>query len=101
VPFYIDTPFSFEVASIRIVDMDNYVYESYFRAPVTFGSTGAQAMWGLDAYLSGDISTIQDILTVSVKPISDLQEPTVIYVYLVIYKFIWYIPNTVPCMRMH
>lgn len=79
-PFYIDEAFSFTISSIRVVDMDNFVYESDYRAPITFSSTGP-GMWGFDAALSSDISATQDVMTVTVEAISDLQEPTVIYAY--------------------
>jgi hypothetical protein len=82
VPFYIDDSFSFHIQNIRVIDLNNYVYESNFKTEITFQSTGAANMWGLDAYSSTDISAVQDIFTVSLEAVSDLQDPTAIYVYL-------------------
>lgn len=89
VPFYIDEAFSFTISSIRVVDLDNFVYESDYRSPITFSSTG-KSMWGFDAIASPDAAAAQDVLTVSVEAISDLQEPTVLYVYLDCFDLKWF-----------
>jgi hypothetical protein len=88
-----DHPFHFNFSNVRVVDMNDYVYESNLNSPLVLGTsyTGGALWYNAPPSINDPLAPYvePDVLSISVNAVSDQNDPIVIYAYLLSLVVFW------------